>query len=216
MQARIARLDTSNLSGYSVPTLRRLAKDMGLSNIARLSKSELVVQLVSEIILANMTLGWGVPEVSHEVLADSGEDKDGYYSSDDEDATVYRFSGSAGGSRAVVQVEDALPQGKLARGRESVRRLSRDYESIHGRAPAAAGNGQRQRQAAAPAAAGNGHGGGGSSGSVDVDADFESLSKLDMSQLQQLCEDIGMDGWAHMRKFEMISALLLDVYEIER
>jgi hypothetical protein len=200
MQARIARLDTSNLSTYSVPTLRRLAKDMGLSNTARLSKSELVVQLVSEIILANMALGWGVPEVAQGVLADDGDADNGYSSSDDEDATVYRFSDARG--HVEVEVEDALPPGVLQRGRESARRVSRDFSGS-----AVTGIASPPSPVAARISAAH---------QLDVDADFESLSKLSMSELQTLCEDLAIEGWASMRKFEMISALLLDVYEIER
>ena len=116
MKARIATLDTSNLSAYSSSTLRRLAKDLGLSNTYKLSKSELVVQLVSEIILANMSLGWGVPEVAHGALAQEQEE-DGYSSSDDEDATVYRFAERAG-QRRTVSVEEAVPHDTLQRGRE--------------------------------------------------------------------------------------------------
>ena len=42
------------------------------------------------------------------------------------------------------------------------------------------------------------------------------MSKLSMSELQQMCEDMKIEGWSRMRKFEMISRLLMDVYEIEK
>jgi hypothetical protein len=193
MKARIATLDTSNLSTYSSGTLRRLAKDIGLSNTYKLSKSELVVQLVSEIILANMSLGWGVPEVSQGVLLEVPED-DGYSSSDDEDATVYKFS-ERSGAHHEVSVERALPQDKLQRGRDAVERLQLDREGEN-----ASHSGGARRESGAQ---------------VDVDSDFEHMSKLSMTELQQMCEDMGIEGWASMRKFEMISRLLSVVYEIE-
>lgn len=201
MKARIATLDTSNLSAYSSGTLRRLAKDLGLSNTYKLSKSELVVQLVSEIILANMSLGWGVPEVSQGALGEDQEDE-GYTSSDDEDATVYRFAGRIGHQRE-VSVEEAVPHAALQRGRDTVERLTLEHVVDHA-ATATAGGSRAQ-------------GGGGTSlPQVDVDSDFEDMSKLSMTELQQMCEDMKIGGWARMRKFEMISRLLMDVYEIEK
>jgi hypothetical protein len=194
MKARIATLDTSNLSTYSLNTLRRLGKDLGLSNTYKLSKSELVVQLVSEIILANMSLGWGVPEVSQGVLAEDQED-DGYSSSDDEDATVYKFPEGAGPHRD-VRIEEAVPHAVLQKGRESVERLAMKHgEEFAATAPAASKVAPWQQ--------------------VDIDSDFENMSKLSMIELQQMCEDMRIEGWAKMRKFEMISRLLMGVYEIE-
>ena len=184
--------------------MRRLAKDLGLSNTYKLSKSELVVQLVSEIILANMSLGWSVPEVSQGALTQQQQD-DGYSSSDDEDATVYRFE-EDGRHRRRVSVEEAVPHDTLQRGREGVERLNLD----HGRDRA--GPAQVGESGVSTAATG----GPAAWQQVDVDSDFENMSKLSMSELQQMCEDMKIQGWSSMRKFEMISSLLMDVYEIEK
>lgn len=196
MRARIASLDTSNLSTYSAATLRRLAKDLGLSNTYKLSKSELVVQLVSEIILANMSRGWGAPEVAHGAVDEFAED-DGYSSSDDEDSTVYKFSEG----RHDVSVEQVVPQGTLQRGRDSAQRLT--LERGGEAAAALTHDAYPGRSSSVPEWQQH-----------DVDADFESMSKLSMTELQKMCEDMRIEGWASMRKFEMISRLLMDVYEI--
>lgn len=198
MKSRIATLDTSNLSAYSSSTLRRLAKDLGLSNTYKLSKSELVVQLVSEIILANMSLGWGVPEVAQGVLAEDHVD-DGYSSSDDEDSTVYKFSEHHGRHHRQVSVEEAVPHATLQRGRDTVERLSIEHREPH---------------ASSAPAAGSNAGGLAPWQQVDVDSDFENMSKLSMSELQQMCEDMKIEGCWGMRKFQMISNLLQAVYEV--
>eukprot|EP00892_Ulva_mutabilis_P010744 jgi/Ulvmu1/8041/UM004_0278.1 len=244
MQTRIANLDTSNLSHYSLPTLQRLAKDMGLSNYSRLSKSELVVQLVAEIILANMHLGWSVPEVAHGHL-DEEEDAEGHAVSDTADhsvrqhvplqsgsqrsrspspGTVYRFGGSYDSederdAGSDVEVEPEVSPEAVQRGQDLFSRLKQWLPKL-GRGPAGSSG----------AVVAEGHGGGPShapkrtvrmgSGEValggeNVEQDFECLSALSMSQLQELCEDLGVDGWPRMRKYEMVGALLMDVYGLQ-
>lgn len=254
MQARIAKLDTSNLSHYSLPTLQRLAKDMGLSNFSRLSKSELVVQLVAEIILANMTLGWSVPEVAHGHLDEDGDGdgapeqvgepvhpRSGSQRSGSQRSlsplsgsprTVYRFGDSYDSEDedydSDVEVSPEVPPETVQRGQDVFSRIkqwlpfggARESQS-HSDHPGAhvqqssSGNTQGERvqpsrsrlvTGAAPV----------SLGGANVEKDFESLSALSMNQLQELCEDLGVQGWQRMRKYEMVGALLMDVYGLQQ
>lgn len=262
MQARIAKLDTSNLSHYSLPTLQRLAKDMGLSNYSRLSKSELVVQLVAEIILANMSLGWSVPEVAHGHLDEeeheahaegegpgSGLQQTTFHQSSTPPSaaqpaashrpgapgsgsprTVYRFGDSYDSEDehdmgSDVEVEPEVSPETVQRGRDMFSRL-KQWLPKFGAAPVG--------EQSSSAVAGQGLSSGGQSstarplqrhivsggknvalGGANVEQDFECLSALSMSQLQELCEDLGVEGWQRMRKYEMVGALLMDVYGLQ-
>lgn len=69
-------MDLSNLSVYSLPTLRRLAKDMSLTGFEGLSKPQLVVRLMMEILVAAKAGGrneevdaWAVQRTSSAVEA---------------------------------------------------------------------------------------------------------------------------------------------------
>lgn len=239
MQARIAKLDTSNLSHYSLPTLQRLAKDMNLSNYSRLSKSELVVQLVAEIILANMSLGWSVPEVAHGHL----DEEEGAAGDEVERSsrlarparshsprsgspgagTVYRFGGSYDsvderGGASDVEVEEEVSAETLQRGQDMFSRLQQWLPKFGGASAHSAGHesgrvpGHAAGPVKRPVLTGSGQV---ALGGDNVEQDFESLSALSMSQLQELCEDLGVEGWSRMRKHEMVGALLMDVYGLQ-
>lgn len=254
MQARIANLDTSNLSHYSLPTLQRLAKDMGLSNFSRLSKSELVVQLVAEIILANMTLGWTVPEVAHGHLdEDGGEEgapgevgehvhsRSGSQRPGSQRAvsplsgsprTVYRFGDSYDTEdedcASDVEVSPEVPPETVQRGQDVFSRIKHwlpfggaresqshsDHSDTHVQQISSENRpGGRVQPSTSRLVTGAAQI---SLGGVNVEKDFESLSALSMNQLQELCEDLGVQGWQRMRKYEMVGALLMDVYGLQQ
>lgn len=254
MQTRIANLDTSNLSHYSLPTLQRLAKDMGLSNFGRLSKSELVVQLVAEIILANMTLGWSVPEVAHGHLDEADGDEaeregeaaqplsaragsrgSGSPRSGSRLAgsprTVYRFGKSYDsedeGHDSDVEVTPEVPPDTAQRGQDVFSRIKQWLPFGGAGGPAAAHDrtGAHVQQRASEGRQGEKAQPGQSRlvtgaaqvslGGANVEDDFESLSALSMNKLQELCEDLGVEGWQRMRKYEMVGALLMDVYGLQ-
>ena len=48
----------------------------------------------------------------------------------------------------------------------------------------------------------------------DVDIDFESLASLPMAELQELCETLRIRDWPRMRKCDMVTALLEEVYGV--
>lgn len=347
MQARIARMDTSNLSTYSLPTLRRLSKDMHLEGYMHLTKAELVVRIVAEMLITSKgyqdaTTGWGgrqgtVQELRRTVKPSARALRN---------QVVYRFGGARGavagndkleaerevlaGDHLLAHADRAL--GKLPRGvrqawaayedQQSARVGRTDHGSeptdghlvhdlladeassvpapvVHfldsddpdggalqrGFMPAALPSNRcnrngRNGNGAGAFRSGNGrsanatytgleNGRGGSmlkgktvsdtrngnrtgvdvshSSSVehivralppnsasatgnnvsghaitsitdvqeaDIEQEFECLAKLPMENLQELCDDMGIVDWSTMRKCDMVSTLLADLYGV--
>jgi hypothetical protein len=333
MQARIARMDTSNLSTYSLPTLRRLSNDMHLEGYMHLSKAELVVRIVAEMLISSKgdqdaSTGWGgrqrgVQELRRTVKPSACALRN---------QVVYRFRGAGGAAagndepaaerevlaadhllahadRALVKLPQGVRQAWVAYQDQQSARVGRtDGHLVHdqlademltvpapvvhfldsddpdggalqggfvsaalsnnkcngdsagasqrsnGRSASAAylvnGNGSSMGKGNALSDARNGNRKGnnlsrlssvehivcavphdsasarGNSVSghmsarttdaqeADIEQEFESLAKLPMEDLQELCDDMGIVDWPTMRKCDMVSALLSDLYGV--
>jgi hypothetical protein len=108
IQARIAHMDPSNLSSFSLPTLRRLAKDMGLADYLPLSKPQLVVRLMTEILVAaqantrDRRLGGSPWQLEHIAAAHKPEHKSSPCEADLSQQVLYRFDQSLAGKPELI------------------------------------------------------------------------------------------------------------------